>query len=52
MLIVGVTFIGGGLYIAKSSLDSKNLVETALFGLLGLGTGIFLVVAAICGAPD
>lgn len=52
MFIVGVTFIIGGGAITKNSLDSKNLIETALFGLLGLGTGIFLVICAFCGAPD
>lgn len=52
MFVVGVTFIIGGGLIAKNSLDSKNLIETALFGLLGLGTGVFLVVCAFCGAPD
>jgi uncharacterized membrane protein len=51
MVIVGVTFIAGGGFIAKNSLDAKNLIETALFGLLGVGVGIFLLIAGFFGAP-
>lgn len=49
MFIVGVTFVAGGGFIAKSSLDAKNLMETAMFGLLGLMAGLFLIITAICG---
>lgn len=52
MFIVGVTFVAGGGYIAKSSLDAKNLMETALFGLLGVTIGLFLVICALCGPPS
>ncbi|MFN8655376.1 MAG: hypothetical protein U0105_03480 [Candidatus Obscuribacterales bacterium] len=52
MLLVGVTFLGGGLWIAKSALDSKNLMETSIFGLMVVATGLFLIVAAIAGPPD
>jgi hypothetical protein len=52
MVLVGVTFIGGGGLIAKSSLEAKNLIETALFGLFGVGVGIFLVIAGVFGPPD
>jgi hypothetical protein len=51
MFLVGVTFIGGGAFIAKNSLDAKNLIETALFGLLGVGVGIFLLISACFGPP-
>ena len=49
--IVGAVFVVGGGIIVKNALDSKNLVETALFGLLGVATGLFLCVCGICGAP-
>jgi hypothetical protein len=52
MFVTGITFIVGGGFIAKSSLEAKNLIETALFGLLGVGMGIFLVICAFCGPPD
>jgi hypothetical protein len=51
MAAVGLTFLAGGGFIARCSLDAKNLIETALFGLLGVGIGIFLIVAALCGPP-
>ena len=34
MVIVGVAFVAGGAVIAKGSIDSKNLIEVAIFGLL------------------
>ncbi|HEY9790800.1 MAG TPA: hypothetical protein V6D22_10400 [Candidatus Obscuribacterales bacterium] len=51
MAVVGLTFIAGGGFIAKNSLEAKNLIETALFGLLGVGIGIFLIISAVCGPP-
>lgn len=50
-LVLGAVFVLGGGLIAKNSLESKNLVETALFGLLGVATGLFLCVCGLCGAP-
>jgi hypothetical protein len=52
MAVVGLTFIAGGGFIARNSLEAKNLIETAIFGLLGVGIGIFLVITAICGPPS
>lgn len=52
MFGVGITFLGGGLWIAKSALDSKNLMETSLFGLMVVATGLFLIVSSIAGPPD
>jgi hypothetical protein len=52
MLAVGLTFLGGGLWISKSALDSKNLMETAIFGLMVVATGLFLIVSSIAGPPD
>ncbi|MBY0549940.1 MAG: hypothetical protein K2W95_21885 [Candidatus Obscuribacterales bacterium] len=51
MLTIGLAFVGGGTYIAKSSLDAKNLMECALFGLLGVTAGLFLVISAVVGPP-
>lgn len=50
-LIIGVVFILGGGYIARASLDAKNMIESALFGLLGVTVGLFLVIVVFCGAP-
>ncbi|HEY9868056.1 MAG TPA: hypothetical protein V6D08_02510 [Candidatus Obscuribacterales bacterium] len=52
MFFIGAVFIGGGLVFIKGAFDAKNLIESALFGLLGVATGIFLCVVAITGAPD
>jgi hypothetical protein len=52
MFFIGAVFIGGGLVFIKGAFDAKNLIESALFGLLGVATGIFLCVVAIAGAPD
>lgn len=51
MVLVGLVFITGGGLIAKNSLDAKNLIETALFGLLGVSAGLFLVICALVGPP-
>lgn len=51
MATVGLTFVGGGAYIAKSSLEAKNLIETAIFGLLGVAVGLFLIITSIVGPP-
>ena len=52
MFTIGLTFVTGGGYIAKSSLDAKNLMETALFGLLGVTVGLFLLICSIVGPPS
>jgi hypothetical protein len=51
MATVGLTFLLGGGFITRCALDAKNLIETALFGLLGVGIGVFLIVSALCGPP-
>lgn len=50
--IIGIVFVFGGGYIAKSSLDAKNMIEAALFGLLGVMVGFFLIMVVFCGAPS
>ena len=49
--IVGITFIYGGIYISKSALESKNMIESCVFGLLGVMVGFFLLSVVFCGAP-
>ncbi|MBX9721492.1 MAG: hypothetical protein K2X81_08875 [Candidatus Obscuribacterales bacterium] len=49
--IVGAVFVLGGGYISRCSLDSKNMIEVALFGLLGVSIGLFLIIACFMGAP-
>ena len=51
MATVGLTFVGGGAYIAKCSLEAKNLIETALFGLMGVAIGLFLIISSLVGPP-
>ncbi len=50
--IVGIVFVLGGGFIAKSSLDAKNMIESALFGLLGVSVGLFLIIVVFFGAPS
>lgn len=52
MFMVGVTFVGGGTYIARCSLEAKNMLESAVFGLLGVAIGLFLLICAIAGPPS
>ncbi|HEY9785811.1 MAG TPA: hypothetical protein V6D17_10445 [Candidatus Obscuribacterales bacterium] len=49
--ILGLVFIGGGLIFVKQALDSKNLIESVLFALMGVMTGLFLCVTAVMGPP-
>lgn len=52
MFIVGAIFVGGGLTFVKGAFGAKNLIESALFGLVGVAAGLFLCIVAITGAPD
>lgn len=52
MIVIGITFIAGGTYIAKCSLEAKNLIESALFGLMGVAVGLFLLITAAVGPPS
>lgn len=49
--IVGIVFVLGGGFISKNALDAKNMIETALFGLLGVSAGLFLLICVFCGPP-
>lgn len=52
MFMVGAIFVIGGAYISKSSLDAKNFMESAIFGLMGVSVGLFLVIMAVTGPPS
>lgn len=53
MFIVGSVFLGGGLLFVKQSLDdSKNVIESVLFSLMGVMTGLLLCFWAIAGIPE
>jgi hypothetical protein len=53
MLIVGAVFLGGGLLFVKQAFDgSKDVIQSVLFGILGVATGIWLCLWAITGIPE
>ena len=53
MFIVGAVFLGGGLIFVKQAFDdSKNVIESVLFALMGVGTGIWLCLWALFGIPE
>lgn len=49
--VVGLVFVLGGGFIARNALDAKNMIEAALFGLLGVSVGLFLLICVFLGAP-
>jgi hypothetical protein len=53
MFVVGSVFLGGGLIFVKQSLDdAKNVVESIIFSLMGVMTGLWLCWWAISGIPE
>ncbi|HEY9715183.1 MAG TPA: hypothetical protein V6C72_17060 [Chroococcales cyanobacterium] len=53
MLIVGSVFLGGGLVFVKQAFDdAKNVLESVLFALMGVATGLWLVWWALTGIPE
>jgi drug/metabolite transporter superfamily protein YnfA len=52
IFLVGAVFAIGGCYIAKCSLEAKNFLEVALFGIMGFSIGLFLVIVAVTGPPN
>ena len=53
LLIVGAIFLGGGLYVIRQAINgAKNLIESSLFGLIGVATGLLLCIWAFFGAPE
>jgi hypothetical protein len=52
MFLVGSVFLGGGLVFVKQAFDdAKNALESMLFALMGVATGIWLCLWAISGIP-
>ena len=53
MLIVGSVFLGGGLVFVKQAFDdAKNVIESVLFALMGVATGLWLIWWALTGIPE
>lgn len=52
MTLVGLVFVVGGVYLARCGLEAKNMVESAMFGLMGVTIGLFLIVTAFVGPPN
>jgi len=53
MFIIGAVFLGGGLIFIKQAVEgAKNMIESALFGLLGFMAGVWLIWWAIAGIPE
>lgn len=53
IFLVGAIFVGGGGMLAKTAFDQdlKNVFEAIMFGLMGVGFGLFLCYVAIFGPP-
>lgn len=51
LVVVGVVFVAGGAYLAYCALGAKNMIESAMFGLLGVTLGLFLIATAFFGPP-
>jgi hypothetical protein len=53
MFLVGAVFLGGGLVFVKQAFDdAKNALESMLFALMGVATGVWLCLWAIFGIPE
>ena len=52
MVIVGIVFVAGGSYLAYCALGAKNMIEAAMFGLMGVAIGLFLIATAFFGPPS
>jgi hypothetical protein len=52
MVVVGVVFVAGGAYLSYCSLGAKNMIESAMFGLMGVTVGLFLIATAFFGPPN
>jgi len=52
MFLLGAVFFGGGAVFCKQAFeDSKNLFESVAFSLMGVATGLVLIVWAFVGPP-
>jgi hypothetical protein len=52
MIVIGLVFVAGGSYLAYCSLGAKNMIEAAMFGLMGVAIGLFLIATAFFGPPN
>ena len=53
LFVVGTIFLFGGLVFVKQALDdAKNMIESVLFSLMGVMTGLLLLYWAVGGFPD
>lgn len=51
-VIIGLVFVAGGSYLAYCSIGAKNMIESAMFGLMGVAIGLFLIATAFFGPPS
>ena len=51
LFVVGAIFVGAGGKFVKDSMGAKDLIESSLFGLLGVLVGLFLLGIAFFGPP-
>jgi hypothetical protein len=52
MFIVGLVFVLGGSYLSYCALGAKNMIEAAMFGLMGVAIGLFLIATTFFGPPS
>lgn len=53
LFIVGTIFLVGGVVFVKQAFDgAKNMIQSVLFSLMGVMTGLLLLYWAIGGIPD
>jgi hypothetical protein len=52
MVVVGLVFVVGGSYLSYCSLGAQNMIESAMFGLMGVAIGLFLIATAFFGPPN
>lgn len=51
LFLVGAIFLGAGGKFIIDSMDAKDLIESTLFGAMGVAIGLFLVVMAFVLQP-
>jgi hypothetical protein len=51
-VVIGLVFVGGGSYLAYCAIGAKNMIESAMFGLMGVAIGLFLIATAFFGPPS
>jgi hypothetical protein len=51
LFVVGVIFAGAGARFVRDSMEAKDLIESTLFGALGIAIGLFCIGIAFFGPP-